>query len=150
MIIMYFGHRFPLTSHIRGHLLSTKMALLHPSTDIPHVGTQKDNLDWSGLNTIDGHDLWCIFLRPALCIFIMDFGLHTWLCAFQLACHMQPFALQPMYACIREFPFSNPCVIHDYVHCNPCVPCIHELPLSNPRVICTFHISILACTLIQN
>ena len=44
MIIMYFGHRFPLTSHIRVHLLSTKMALLRPSVDIPYVGTQKDKL----------------------------------------------------------------------------------------------------------
>ena len=45
MIIMYFGHCFPLTSHIKGHLLSTKMALLHLSADISRVGTQKDNLD---------------------------------------------------------------------------------------------------------
>ena len=45
MIIMYFDHRFPLTSHIRGHMLLAKMALLRPSADIPHVGTQKDNLD---------------------------------------------------------------------------------------------------------
>ena len=44
-IVMYFSHRFPLTSHIRGHLLLAKMALLHSSTDIPYVGTQKDNLD---------------------------------------------------------------------------------------------------------
>ena len=44
-IVMYFSHRFPLTSHIRGHLLSAKMELLHPSIDIPHVGIQKDNLD---------------------------------------------------------------------------------------------------------
>ena len=44
IIIMYFGHRFPLTSHIRGHLLSSKMALLCLSDDIPHVGTQKDKL----------------------------------------------------------------------------------------------------------
>ena len=57
IIIIYFFHRFPLTSHIRGHLLSAKMELLHPSADIPHVGTQKDNLDSSGQNTIDGHDL---------------------------------------------------------------------------------------------
>ena len=41
-IIMYFGHRFPLTSHIREHLLSTQMALLHPSADISYVGAQKD------------------------------------------------------------------------------------------------------------
>ena len=44
MIIMYFGHRFPLTSHIGGNLLSAKMALLYPSANIPHVGTQKDKL----------------------------------------------------------------------------------------------------------
>ena len=44
MIIMYFSHCFPLTSHIRGHLLSTQMALLHPSANIPYVGTQKDIL----------------------------------------------------------------------------------------------------------
>ena len=43
-IIMYFIHRLHLTSHIRGHLLSTQMALLHPSADIPYVGTQKDIL----------------------------------------------------------------------------------------------------------
>ena len=47
MIIIYFGHCSPLTSHIRGHLLSTQMTLLHPSADIPYVGTQKDIL---GLN----------------------------------------------------------------------------------------------------
>ena len=41
---MYFGHRFPLTSHIRGHLLSTQMALLCPSADIPYIGAQKDIL----------------------------------------------------------------------------------------------------------
>ena len=43
-IIMYFGHHFLLTSHIRGHLLSTQIALLHPSSDILYVGTQKDKL----------------------------------------------------------------------------------------------------------
>ena len=42
IIIMYFGHRFPLTSHIRGHLLSIWMEPLYPSANIPHVGTQKD------------------------------------------------------------------------------------------------------------
>ena len=44
IIIMYFNHRFPLTSHIRGHLLSTQMALLRSSANIPYVGTQKDIL----------------------------------------------------------------------------------------------------------
>ena len=41
-IVMYFDHRFPLTSHIRGHLLSTQMALLRLSADISYVGAQKD------------------------------------------------------------------------------------------------------------
>ena len=44
-IVMYFGHHFPLTSHIRGHILLAKMALLRLSAEIHHVGTQKDNLD---------------------------------------------------------------------------------------------------------
>ena len=44
MIKLYFVHRFPLTSHIRGHLLSTQMALLRSGADIPYVGTQKDIL----------------------------------------------------------------------------------------------------------
>ena len=43
-IIMSFGHHFPLNSHIRGHLLSTQMALLCPNADIAYVGTQKDIL----------------------------------------------------------------------------------------------------------
>ena len=32
-IIMYFGHHFPLKSHIRGNLLSTQMVLLRLSDD---------------------------------------------------------------------------------------------------------------------
>ena len=44
MIIIYFVHRFHLTSHIRGHMLSAKMALLHLSADIHHVATEKDKL----------------------------------------------------------------------------------------------------------
>ena len=43
-IIMYFSHHFPLTSHIRGHMLSTQMAILHPSANIRFVGIQKDIL----------------------------------------------------------------------------------------------------------
>ena len=43
-IIMYFDHRFPLTSHIRGHLLSTQMKLLRPSADFTYVGMQKDTI----------------------------------------------------------------------------------------------------------
>ena len=44
MIIIYFGHRLPLTSHIKGYLLSTQMELLRLSGKIPYVGTQKDIL----------------------------------------------------------------------------------------------------------
>ena len=44
MIIMYFIHRFPLTSYIRRHLLSTQMALLRLSADIIYVGTQREKL----------------------------------------------------------------------------------------------------------
>ena len=112
-IVMYFGHRFPLTSHIRGHLLSAKMALLRLSTDIPHVGTQKDNLDWSGQNTIDAHDLWCIILKPALYIFILSFGLHIGLCALQPACHTWLCPLQPAYTFHTQVPFDQPaCHMH--------------------------------------
>ena len=41
-IVMYFDHQFPLTSHSRGHMLSTKMALLCLSADIHYVLTKKD------------------------------------------------------------------------------------------------------------
>ena len=107
MIIMYFVHSFPPTSHIRGHLLSAKTTLLHPSADIHHVGTQKDNLDWNGQNTIDVHDLWCIILKPTLYIFILSFGLHTRLCALQLAYHTQVYALQPMHTLHTWVPFKQ-------------------------------------------
>ena len=103
IFVMYFGHFFPLTSHIRGHLLYYETTLLHPSTDTKYVSAQKENVDWSGLNTIDGHDLWWIFLRLDLYIFIMNFGLHMRLCA-----------LQPAYTCIREFPLSNSHVIREF------------------------------------
>ena len=63
--VMYFGHHFPMTSHIRGHLLSCKMTLLRPSADIHYVDTQKDKLKWSRQNTIDVHDHWCMISRPS-------------------------------------------------------------------------------------
>ena len=44
-IVIYFGHHFPLTSHIRGNLLSSEMALLRPSSDTQCVDTQKDTMD---------------------------------------------------------------------------------------------------------
>ena len=86
---------------------------------------KRTNLDWSGQNTIYGHDLWCIILKLALYIFIMSLGLHTRLYALQLMCHMPVFALQPAYTCI------------------------HELPLNNSRIIRKLPILILAYTLIQ-
>ena len=54
-IIMYFDHLFPLTSHIRGNLLSTWMAPLHLSANISHVGTQKDIY---GLRVAQKHYRW--------------------------------------------------------------------------------------------
>ena len=62
MIIMYFSHRFPLTSHIRGHLLSTQMALLHPSANIPYVGTQKDILGLKFSKTLYMGMTWDAFI----------------------------------------------------------------------------------------
>ena len=42
---------------LTAYVLSVKMALLRSTTDINHVGTQKENLDSSGQNTIDVHDI---------------------------------------------------------------------------------------------
>ena len=91
---MYFIHCFPLTSHIRGDLLSCKMELLHLSTYIQYVWTKKDKLDWSIQNTIDGHDCSYIISWPAEYIFIWTLGLHTWLFAQQPMCHTWVCALQ--------------------------------------------------------
>ena len=54
-------------------LLSAKMALLCLSADIPHVGIQKDNLDWSGQNTIDVHDLLMHYLQTSFIYFYSEF-----------------------------------------------------------------------------
>ena len=62
MIIMYFDHRFPLTSHIRGHLLSTQMALLHPNADNLLCWYTKGHFRIEVCqNNIDGNDLGCIY-----------------------------------------------------------------------------------------
>ena len=45
IFVMYFSHRFPLNSYIRGHLLYYEMALLHLSTDTKCVSTENDNVD---------------------------------------------------------------------------------------------------------
>ena len=51
---MYFSHRFALTSHIRGHLLSCEM-VLRLSINTQCIGTQNDKMDGSGQNPIDVH-----------------------------------------------------------------------------------------------
>ena len=39
---MYFSHRFPLTSYIRGHLVYSEMTLIRLSTNTENFGTQKE------------------------------------------------------------------------------------------------------------
>ena len=55
-IVMYFGYPYPLTSHIKGHLLYLKMELLCLSNDTKCVVTQKDIMDRSIPNFIRGLD----------------------------------------------------------------------------------------------
>ena len=77
MIIMYFGHHFPLTSHIRGHLLSTQMALLRLSADIPYVGTQKNILGLKFSKSLWMGTTWDAFtLEPACHIIFLSVDLH--------------------------------------------------------------------------
>ena len=120
--VMYFSHRFPLTSHIRGNLLSCKMALLRPSTDIQYVGIHNYKLDWSSQNTIDGHDYWYIISWPAKYIFIWTLGLQMQLFAQQLACHTQVCTLQlactlnkrvslKQVMCHTRLLYQSPCVL---------------------------------------
>ena len=67
MIIMYFSHYFPLTSHIRGHLLSTQMALLHPSADNSLCWYTKGHFRIEVFqNATNGHDMRCIYLSTSL------------------------------------------------------------------------------------
>src|SRR5713226_6541939 len=76
MIIMYFGHRFPLTSHIRGHLLSTQMALFHPSADNSLCWYTKGHFRIEVCqNTIDGHDMRCIYPSTSLSFYFSMCGL---------------------------------------------------------------------------
>ena len=136
-IIMYFGHRFPLTSHIRGHMLSTQMALLHLSADIPYVGTQKDILVFKFAKTLYMGMTWDAFtLEPTCHIIFLSVEWHTGLSSLQLAyvrdySHWQLTyctwlsSLQPAYRSIRGFP------------------------LRDSRVICRLPISIVVCILIQ-
>ena len=67
MIIMYFGHHFPLTSHIRGHLLSTQMALLRLSVDNSLCWYTKGHFRIEVFqNTRDGNDMRCIYPSTSL------------------------------------------------------------------------------------
>ena len=67
MIIMYFSHHFPLTSHIRGHMLSTQMALLHPSANNSLCWYTKGHFRIEVfLNNINGHDMRCIYPSTSL------------------------------------------------------------------------------------
>ena len=94
-IVIYFFHHFPLTSHIRGHLLSAKMTLFHLSIDIQYIGIQKDKQDWSSQNTIDVNDWWYIISWPAQYIYFWISRLNTRVFALQPTCHTRVFALQP-------------------------------------------------------
>ena len=76
MIIMYFSHNFPLTSNIRGHLLSTQMALPRPSADNSLCWYTKGHFRIEVcLNTIDGHDMRCIYLLTSLLHYFYKCGL---------------------------------------------------------------------------
>ena len=112
-IIMYFSHHFPLTSHIRGHLLSTQMALLRLSADIPYVGTQKDILGLKFAKTLYMGMNWDAFtLKTACYIIFLSVELHTWLSPLQLAYRTRLSALKPAYISVRRFPLRNPHIIH--------------------------------------
>ena len=67
MIIMYFGHRFPLTSHIRGHLLSTQNGTSPSKCRLSICWYTKGHYRIEVfLNTIDGHDMRCIYPSTSL------------------------------------------------------------------------------------
>ena len=93
---MYFNHWLPLTSHIRGNLLSYEMALLHLSSDTQCVGTKKDKMDGSGQNPIDVHVPSYIFIFPARLIFYKVIKDNLRLFPLQPANHSQLLTLQPV------------------------------------------------------
>ena len=112
-IIIYFGHRFPLTSHIRGHLLSAKMALLHLTADIPHVVTQKDKfgLKWPK------HYRWAWPLIHYLQTSFVYFYYGFWV-AYATMCIATciSYASICIATCVylHKFPLRNSCIIHDF------------------------------------
>ena len=123
MITMYFGHRFPLTSHIRGHLLSTQMALLRLSADIPYVGTQKDILGLKLAKTLWMAMTWDAFtLEPSFHIIFLSVDWCTWLSPLKLA-YLHDYSrwqlayctwlspLHPAYRSVRRFPLRDSRVI---------------------------------------
>ena len=129
-IIMFFGHRFPLTSHIRGHLLSTWMALLRPSADIPHVGTQKDIYGLRvAQNTIDG--------------LIMNYIHHpsSWL--FLPFSYVKSYTRLSIYATRMLYASTGCCMLRidvyaGYPHSNSRV--IRELPVLIPAYSFLWHL----------
>ena len=107
---MYFTHRFPLTSHIRGHMLSSEMALLHLSTYTQCVDTQKNKIDGSGQNPIDVHVPSYIVIFPAWPIFYKVSKENLWLFPLQPMNHSWVLTLQPTHTWSRleftGFPYE--------------------------------------------
>ena len=107
-IIMYFGHRFPLTSHIRGHLLSTQMALLRPSADIPYDWHTKGHL-W--IEDCLKHYRWACYEIHSLSIQLATFTFEyvnccTCLCLYTTCVHTRLF-LQHVACCTRVFVIAT-------------------------------------------
>ena len=128
-IMMYFSHHFPLTSHIRGHLLSTWMAPLCLSADIPHISTQKDIYGLRvSQNTIDGLIMNYIH-HPSSWLFLPFRYVNscTWLFRY---------ATRVLYASIGCC-MSRIGVYASYPHRNSWV--IHELPVLIPAYIYLWH-----------
>ena len=119
MIIVYFSHRFPLTSHIRGHLLSTQMALLHPSADNSLCWYTKGHFRIEVCKTLYMGMTWDAFTIQPTCHFIfLCVDCRTWLYplklvyihgypCWQLAYCTRLFPLQPMYRSIHGFPLEK-------------------------------------------
>ena len=122
---MYFNHRFPLTSYIRGHLLYYEMALLHPSIDTKHVGTQNDIMDWSFLKSIDENNPKCTLFPSALLMFLMIFILHSRLFSLQVVSHSRvaPYVTCEwmVKCCIHRFSSQELWPIHEILVYAPAI-----------------------------
>ena len=107
-IIMYFGHRFPMTSHIREHLLSTQMALLRPTADISLCWHKKGHLWIEGC--LKHYRRACYELHSLsiqLAIFTFEYvNFCTHLCLYTTRIHTQLF-LQHVAYCTRVFVIAT-------------------------------------------